>query len=107
MGNCEEILQHEGKRGLMKRYFVVRIGNAVTDKRIMQENDTLIRTGNKEKAENYFDWRAKECPDDNLELRCISVREGDDFIKVLKSRKDGVLKENGKKMTIPEFLKRS
>lgn len=88
----------------MKRYFVVRIGNTVGDERIIQENDTLIRTIDKEKAENYFDWRVKECPEEHLELRFMSIGEGDDCVKVLKSLKDGTLEENNKKMTIPKAV---
>lgn len=86
----------------MKRYFVVKVGNIVTDKRIVQENSTLIRTSDKEKAENYFNWRAKECPEEHLELRYLSIGEGDDFVRILKSRKDGVVTENSKEAAIPE-----
>lgn len=88
----------------MKRYFVVKIGNIVSNERIIRADLTLIRTRDKEKCENYFNWRAKECPKEHLELRFMSIGEGDDHVEVLKSRNNGVLEENGKKMTIPETL---
>ena len=88
----------------MKRYFVVRVSNFIAGERKSRPNETLIRTMDRKKAENYFNWRSKEMPKEHLELRCISIDEGDDCVEVLKSIKNGILEEMNEKMAIPETL---